>query len=128
MPRALIIGGTGVIGRRRRPPASGRRPPASGRRLAGRPDRARLWRLPADIAAAGGRFVPAERKDAGQLAAAFGDGADLLVDACAAGCRAASRPGAVTVTVDSTGLAPGGHAAALCVTSSEMADMVAVIR
>jgi nucleoside-diphosphate-sugar epimerase len=38
-------------------------------------------RLPADIAAAGGRFVPTERKDAGQLAAAFGDGADLLVDA-----------------------------------------------
>jgi nucleoside-diphosphate-sugar epimerase len=73
MPRALILGGTGMIGR-----ATARRLLAAGWRvdLAGRnPDR-----LPAEVAAAGGRFVAAERRDAGQLLAALGDGADLLVD------------------------------------------------
>jgi nucleoside-diphosphate-sugar epimerase len=37
-------------------------------------------RLPADVAAAGGRFVAAERGDSPQLRAALGDGVDLLVD------------------------------------------------
>lgn len=37
-------------------------------------------RLPADVAAAGGRFVAAERHDPAALAGAFGPGADLLVD------------------------------------------------
>ena len=37
-------------------------------------------RLPADVAAAGGRFVAAERSDSAQLLAALGDGADLVVD------------------------------------------------
>lgn len=36
--------------------------------------------MPADVADAGGRFVAADRDDAGQLLAALGDGADLLVD------------------------------------------------
>jgi nucleoside-diphosphate-sugar epimerase len=36
--------------------------------------------LPADIKAAGGTFIAADRDDAGQLLAALGSGADLLVD------------------------------------------------
>ena len=73
MPRALIVGGTGLVGR-----AAARRLLAAGWRvdLTGRnPDR-----LPGEIAAAGGRFVPAERSVAGQLLTALGDGADRLVD------------------------------------------------
>jgi nucleoside-diphosphate-sugar epimerase len=71
--RALILGGTGLVGR-----ATARRLLRSGWEVdvVGRDPR----RLPADVAAAGGRFVRAERDDAGQLAAAVGDGADLLVD------------------------------------------------
>ena len=73
MARALIVGGTGLIGR-----AAARRLLAAGWRvdLTGR-DPAHL---PADIAAAGGTFVAADRDDSDQLLAAFGDGADLLVD------------------------------------------------
>ncbi len=73
MPRALIVGGTGPIGR-----ATARRLLAAGWRvdLTGR-DPARL---PADVAAAGGTFVAADRGDSGRLLAALGDGADLLVD------------------------------------------------
>jgi nucleoside-diphosphate-sugar epimerase len=37
-------------------------------------------RMPAALAAAGARFVPVDRADAGGLLAAFGDGADLVVD------------------------------------------------
>lgn len=36
--------------------------------------------LPADVSDAGGRFVAADRDDVGQLLAALGNGADLLVD------------------------------------------------
>jgi NAD(P)-dependent dehydrogenase (short-subunit alcohol dehydrogenase family) len=73
MPRALIIGGTSLIGRATtaRLLAAGWQVDLTGRDPA---------RLPAHLAAAGGRFVPADREDAAQLAAAFGDGADLLVD------------------------------------------------
>jgi nucleoside-diphosphate-sugar epimerase len=73
VPRALIVGGTGPIGR-----ATARRLLAAGWQVdvTGRDP----GRLPADLAAGGGRFVPAERDDADQLAAAFGAGADLLVD------------------------------------------------
>lgn len=83
MPRALIIGGTGLIGR-----ATAARLLAASWQvdLTGR-DPARL---PAHIAAAGGRFIPADRQDATQLAAAFGDGADLLVDCLC--YNAAQRP------------------------------------
>lgn len=73
MPRALVLGGTGAIGR------------AVAQHLL-----ARGWavdltgrdpgRLPADIAAAGGRLLVSERRDAPQLAEALGRGADLLVD------------------------------------------------
>ncbi|GAA1304541.1 NAD(P)H-binding protein [Pseudonocardia xinjiangensis] len=73
MPRSVIIGGTGLIGR-----ATARRLLAAGWEvdLTGR-DPAHL---PADVAADGARFVAAERDDPAQLAAALGDGADLLVD------------------------------------------------
>ncbi|MCQ4079971.1 NAD(P)H-binding protein [Streptomyces sp. RB6PN25] len=72
-PRALIIGGTGLIGR-----ATARRLLAAGWHvdLTGRnPDR-----LPHDIAAAGGTFIAADRHDPAQLLAALGEGTDLLVD------------------------------------------------
>lgn len=73
MPRALILGGTGSIGR-----ATAHRLLTAGWEvdLTGR-DPARL---PAGIAAAGGRFVAADRGDSDQLRAALGEGADLLVD------------------------------------------------
>src|SRR5512132_1459425 len=73
VPRVLILGGTGPIGR------------AAARRLL-----AENWqvdvtgrdpgRLPADLTAAGARFVSADRDDRGQLVAALGGGAELLVD------------------------------------------------
>lgn len=73
MTRAVILGGTGTIGR-----AAARRLLAAGWDVVavGR-DRSRM---PEDVAAAGGRFVAADRDDAGELAAALGAGADLLVD------------------------------------------------
>jgi nucleoside-diphosphate-sugar epimerase len=73
MPRALVIGGTGQIGR-----ATAGRLLASGWHvdLTGR-DPAHM---PAEIAAAGGRFVAADRDDSEQLLSALGEGADLLVD------------------------------------------------
>ena len=73
MPRALVIGGTGQIGR-----ATAGRLLASGWHvdLTGR-DPAHM---PAEIAAAGGRFVAADREDSEQLLSALGEGADLLVD------------------------------------------------
>jgi nucleoside-diphosphate-sugar epimerase len=73
MKRALVLGGTGVVGL-----AIARRLLAAGWSvdLVGRdPDR-----LPSDIATAGGRFVAADRHDSRQLASVYGDGADLLVD------------------------------------------------
>ena len=71
--RALILGGTGGIGR-----ATAHRLLAAGWRvdLTGR-DPARM---PADLTAAGAGFIRADREDAGQLRAAYGEGADLLVD------------------------------------------------
>ena len=73
MPRALIVGGTGLIGR-----AAARRLLAAGWDvdLTGR-DPAHL---PADVAADGARFIAAERDDPARLAAALGTGADVLVD------------------------------------------------
>jgi len=73
MRRALVLGGTGAIGR-----ATARRLLTAGWHvdLTGRDPS----HLPRDIEAAGGRFVPFERGDQAQLAAAFAAGADLLVD------------------------------------------------
>lgn len=73
MSRALILGGTGLIGR-----AVARRLIDSGWRVdlaARRPDR-----VPAALAADGARFVAADRDDPAALAAALGPGADLVVD------------------------------------------------
>jgi nucleoside-diphosphate-sugar epimerase len=71
--RALILGGTGMVGR-----AAASRLLASGWQVdvTGRDPS----HLPAALAAAGGKFVAAQRDDADQLSAAVGDGVDLLVD------------------------------------------------
>lgn len=73
MPRALVLGGTGAIGL-----ATARRLLAAGWTvvLTGR-ERARF---PAELAAAGARFEAGDRADEEHLRAAFGGGADLLVD------------------------------------------------
>ena len=72
MPRALILGGTGLVGR-----ATARRLLAAGW------DVDVTGRDPAHLPAGGGRFVPADRGDGSALAAALGEGADLLVDCIA---------------------------------------------
>jgi len=71
--RAFVIGGAGLVGR-----AVSRRLVAGGWRVdvVGR-DR---QHLPDDLAAAGVRFLTADREDAPVLTAAFAGGADLLVD------------------------------------------------
>lgn len=73
VPRALVVGGTGAIGRAvaRRLLGAGWQVDLTGRNAA---------HMPADIGAAGGRFVAADRRDSKQLLAALGGGADLLVD------------------------------------------------
>lgn len=73
MPRALVLGGTGAIGRAvaRRLLASGWTVDLTGRDPA--------W-MPPDVTAAGGRFLQWERGDAARLRGAVGDGADLLLD------------------------------------------------
>jgi len=73
MPRALIVGGTGLIGRAasRRLLAAGWQVDLTGRNPA---------HLPADLAAIGGKFIAVDRAEPAQLLAALGDGADLLVD------------------------------------------------
>jgi nucleoside-diphosphate-sugar epimerase len=84
MPRALVVGGTGMIGR-----AVARRLLAAGWQvdLTGRDPR----HMPADISAIGARFIQAERGVASQLLAALGDGADLLVDCICFTAADASR-------------------------------------
>jgi nucleoside-diphosphate-sugar epimerase len=73
MPRALIVGGTGLVGRAAAGLllAAGWQVDLTGRDPA---------HLPADLATAGGKFIAADRDDSDQLLAALGDGADLLVD------------------------------------------------
>jgi nucleoside-diphosphate-sugar epimerase len=73
MRRALIIGGTGLIGRAAaaRLLEAGWQVDVTGRDVA---------HMPSALAAAGARFVAADRSDTGALAAAAGTGADLLVD------------------------------------------------
>jgi nucleoside-diphosphate-sugar epimerase len=100
MPRALILGGTGLIGQAtaRRLLSSGWHVDLTGRNPA---------HVPADVAAAGARFVAADRGDPAQLAAALGDGADLLVDcicytaADAAGLLPLARAAGSTVMLSS---------------------------
>jgi nucleoside-diphosphate-sugar epimerase len=73
MPRALVLGGTGAIGRAiaRRLLAAGWQVDLTGRTAA---------RMPAELTAAGARFLAGDRGDDAALRAAVGDGADLLVD------------------------------------------------
>lgn len=73
MSRAVVLGGTGLIGR-----ATARRLLAAGWdvTVVGRDSS----RMPEDIAVAGGRFVTADRGESGGLATALGAGADLVVD------------------------------------------------
>ncbi len=73
MRRALILGGTGLIGR-----AAASRLLVAGWRVdvTGRD----AGHLPLELADAGASFIPADRADGRALAAAAGDGADLLVD------------------------------------------------
>jgi nucleoside-diphosphate-sugar epimerase len=110
--RALIIGGTGMIGRAiaRRLLASGWEVDLTGRDPA---------RIPADVAAAGGRFVAAERGDAASLRRAYGGGADLLVDcicftaADAAKIEPLARDAGATVMISSAAVyvdVKGNHA------------------
>lgn len=74
MPRAVILGGTGVLGR-----AAARRLLAANWTvdLTGRDPS----RMPDDLTAAGARFHAADRHDPAALADLLRDGADLLVDA-----------------------------------------------
>jgi nucleoside-diphosphate-sugar epimerase len=71
--RALILGGTGLVGRAIaiRLARAGWRVDVTGRYAANMPD---------DLRAAGVTFLAADSRDAAQVAAAFADGADLLVD------------------------------------------------
>jgi nucleoside-diphosphate-sugar epimerase len=73
MPSAVVVGGTGLIGR-----AVARRLVAGGWGVAvtGRDP----GRMPGDLAAAGVRFAAVDRDDPAGLAAVVGDGCDLLVD------------------------------------------------
>ncbi|HEY2506144.1 MAG TPA: NAD-dependent epimerase/dehydratase family protein [Streptosporangiaceae bacterium] len=110
--RALIIGGTGLIGR-----AAAARLAAAGWQVdvTGRNCR----HLPAALAAAGVGFIEADRADAGALAAALGGGADLLVDCVcftavdAAGLLPLARSASSTVMISSKAVyvdAAGNHA------------------
>jgi nucleoside-diphosphate-sugar epimerase len=73
MRRAVVIGGTGLIGRAvaHRLVTAGWQVVVTGRDPA---------RMPHDLATAGVRFAAADRADPVALAAALGDGSDLLVD------------------------------------------------
>jgi nucleoside-diphosphate-sugar epimerase len=74
--RAVVLGGTGLVGRAvaLRLVREGWRVDVTGRDPANMPD---------ELAAAGVAFVRAESREAAQVAAAFGAGADLLVDCVA---------------------------------------------
>ena len=73
MRRALILGGTGLVGRAiaLRLARAGWHVDVTGRDAANMPD---------ELSAAGVAFIRADSRDASQVAAAFGSGADLLVD------------------------------------------------
>lgn len=73
MPRALVLGGTGLVGRATalRLLGSGWQVDVVGRDSA---------RVSPELTSAGAQFIAADRADQGQLRAALGAGADLLVD------------------------------------------------
>ena len=73
MSRAIVLGGTGVVGRAiaLRLARDGWRVDVTGREARN---------MPSDLTAAGVSFVRADSRDATEVAVAFGAGADLLVD------------------------------------------------
>jgi nucleoside-diphosphate-sugar epimerase len=95
MARALILGGTGLIGRAcaRRLLAAGWSVDLTGRDPA---------HMPTDLADSGARFIPAERDEPAQLAAALGGGADLLVDCACYTARQATALVALLSAATST--------------------------
>jgi nucleoside-diphosphate-sugar epimerase len=101
MARALILGGTGLIGQ-----AAARRLLAGGWQVdvTGRDP----GHMRADLAASGGRFIRAERSEQAELAAALGPGADLLVDCL---CFTANHARAVLPLL--------GHAGSIVMISSK---------
>ncbi len=103
MPRALILGGTGPIGRA----AAARLLPLGWQvDLTGRDP----THLPAELARAGAGFVAADRGDEEQLRAALGEGADLLVDCICFTAADATRllPLAAQRDLDGADLEQGG--------------------
>lgn len=95
MPRALIIGGTGAIGF-----ATAARLLAAGWRvdlLARDPAH-----VPHSLAAAGATFAAVDRDDGAGLAAAFGTGADLVVDCM---CKTAAQATGLVPLLSATGAA-----------------------
>jgi nucleoside-diphosphate-sugar epimerase len=111
MRRALIIGGTGLIGRAvaKRLLGAGWHVDLTGRDATG---------MPASLTAAGARFTAADRSDSAALLAAAGDGADLIVDclcytaADAAGLLPLARAANSTVMISSNAVyidAAGHH-------------------
>jgi nucleoside-diphosphate-sugar epimerase len=92
MRRAVIIGGTGLIGRAvaRRLLAAGWQVDLTGRDAA---------HMPTSLTRAGARFIAADRSDAAALRAALGDGAELVADCL---CYTAA---------DAAGLLPLAHSA-----------------
>lgn len=84
MPRALILGGTGLVGR-----ATAIRLLDAGWEVdvTGRDPQ----RMPAEVHEAGGCFLGSDRDDQAQLASAVGSGADLLVDCICFTSAQASR-------------------------------------
>jgi len=100
MARALILGGTGLVGS-----ATARRLLAAGWQvdLTGRVPA----HLPTDLAAAGATFLAADRNQPAELLGAFGEGADLLVDcicytaAQASGLLPLARAAGSTVMISS---------------------------
>jgi nucleoside-diphosphate-sugar epimerase len=111
MRRALIIGGTGLIGRAvaSRLLAGDWQVDLTGRNAA---------RMPASLTAAGARFFTVDRSDAAALLAVAGDGADLIVDclcytaADAAGLASLARASSSAVMISSNAVyvdAAGHH-------------------
>jgi nucleoside-diphosphate-sugar epimerase len=111
MRRALIIGGTGLIGTAvaRRLLAAGWQVELTGRDSA---------HVPASLMHAGARFIAADRSDAAAMRAAVGDGADLVADclcytaANAAGLLPLAGAANSTVMISSNGVyidAAGNH-------------------
>lgn len=95
MPRALVLGGTGAIGRA----VAGRLLPAGWAvDLAARDPAG----MPPGLAAAGASFLAVDHEDQGQLRSALGSGAELLVDCACYTAGDADRMRELAAASDST--------------------------